>query len=275
MEQQSPTPGLFGIVNVTEDSFSDGGRYLDPQRAIAQARALVEAGAKVIDLGPASSHPAARHVGPEEEIRRLAPVIDVLANEGVTLSVDSYEVETQRYALSRGVAYLNDVAGFPAPSLYPELARSDAQLVVMHSVQGEGPATVVETVADTIWRRVLAFFDQRIEALGQAGVGRERLILDPGMGLFLGRDPEVSLRVLANIDRLRDHFALPVMVSVSRKSFLRVLTGRGLAEVGAATLAAELAAAEFGVDWIRTHDVAAVADGWRVMSAIRRARGLD
>src|SRR5271166_521144 len=133
-------PCLFGIVNITEDSFSDGGRYLDPSDAIAHARAFVVAGAQVIDLGAAASNVGAQPVSAAEEIRRLDPVIAALAADGAQISVDSFLPEVQRFALSRGVAFLNDIQGFPDASFYPELAAASCRLVVMHAVQGRGRA---------------------------------------------------------------------------------------------------------------------------------------
>ncbi|MCA4874930.1 dihydropteroate synthase [Escherichia coli] len=195
---------IFGIVNITSDSFSDGGRYLAPDAAIAQARKLMAEGADVIDLGPASSNPDAAPVSSDTEIARIAPVLDALKADGIPVSLDSYQPATQAYALSRGVAYLNDIRGFPDAAFYPQLAKSSAKLVVMHSVQD-----------------------------GQA------------------------------------RFDLPVLLSVSRKSFLRALTGRGPGDVGAATLAAELAAAAGGADFIRTHEPRPLRDGLAVLAALK------
>jgi dihydropteroate synthase type 2 len=264
-------PRLFGIVNVTEDSFSDGGRYLDPGAAIAHARALAGAGAAVIDLGAAASNIMAKPVDPGEEIRRLEPVIAALAGDGTAVSVDSFRPEVQRFAIARGVAYLNDIQGFSDAAVYPELAAAKCGLVVMHSVQRTGRAQQLALSADTVWHRIQEFFAARLAALERAGVARDRLILDPGMGLFLSSRPEASLRVLAGLGRLKRAFGLPVLVSVSRKSFLRALTGRAAAELGAATLAAELYAAAAGADFIRTHDPGALADGLTVMRAVRAA----
>jgi dihydropteroate synthase type 2 len=272
----TPAPRLFGIVNITEDSFSDGGRYLDPEAAIAHARALAAAGAAVIDLGAAASNVAAKPVEPAEEIRRLAPVIAALAGDDIPVSVDSFRPEVQRFAIARGVAFLNDIRGFPDAALYPELAAAGCRLVVMHAVQRTGRARQVPLSAEIVWRRIEEFFAARLVALDRAGIARDRLILDPGMGFFLSSRPEASLRVLAGLGRLKHAFGLPVLVSVSRKSFLRALTGRDAAGLGAATLAAELYAAETGADFIRTHDPGALADGLRVMRALRTAAaGLD
>ena len=267
-------PCLFGIVNITEDSFSDGGCYLDPSDAIAHARALVAAGAEVIDLGAAASNLDAQPVSAAEEVRRLDLVISALTAAGTQISVDSFLPEVQRFAIARGVAFLNDIQGFPDPSFYPELAAASCRLVVMHAVQGRGRAQRVELAADQVWDRVHNFFVERLAALERGGIARERLILDPGMGFFLSNRPEASLRVLTGLGRLKCDFGLPVLVSVSRKSFLRAITGRASArETGAATLAAEIYAAEMGADYIRTHDPGALADALKIMTALRSEAG--
>ena len=265
-----PLPCLFGIVNITEDSFSDGARYLDPAAAIAHAHALTAAGAQVIDLGAAASNVDANPVSAAEEISRLEPVIAALAAAGTQISVDSFLPDVQRFAIARGVAFLNDIQGFPHASLYPELAAAKCRLVVMHAVQGRGRAQRVEVAAGEVWDRMHHFFVERLAALERAGIARERLILDPGMGFFLSSRPEASLRVLAGLGRLKSEFGLPVLVSVSRKSFLRAITGHAAAaEIGAATLAAELYAAEAGADYIRTHDPGALSDALKIVAALR------
>ena len=271
-----PRPLLVGIVNITEDSFSDGGRFIDPAAAIAHARGLAQDGADIVELGAAASNITANPVSPAEEIRRLDPVIAALAGSGTPLSVDTFQPQVQRYALARGVDYLNDIHGFPDAAIYPELAAADCRLVVMHAVQAEGRAARVELTADEVWQRIETFFAGRIARLEAAGIARQRLILDPGMGFFLSSRPEASLRVLARLDRLRQRFGLSVMVSVSRKSFLAAITGREApAERGAATLAAELYAAARGAAYIRTHDPAALSDALKVADALdaERRRG--
>jgi dihydropteroate synthase type 2 len=260
-------PLLFGILNITEDSFSDGGRFLAPDAALAQARKLIADGADVLDLGGASSNPDSAPVSVETEIARLEPVVAEARRAGWQISVDSFAPATQAWALEEDVAYLNDIRGFPDPALYPALARSHAKLIVMHSVQG-GRATRVESDPQEIVPRVLAFFDARVKALVGAGVPRERLILDPGMGFFLGADPEVSLTVLRRLPELRRAFGLPVLVSVSRKGFLRKLTGRKVSEIGPATLAAELYAVRQGADMVRTHEPAALRDALTIWADI-------
>ncbi|MFQ5698399.1 MAG: dihydropteroate synthase [Myxococcota bacterium] len=274
MSGSGPSPGcrIVGVVNLTADSFSDGGRYLEPRRAIEHALELAAAGADLIELGAASSHPDAAPVEPGEEIRRLAPVIEALRAQGLELAVDAWKPETQRECLGRGVQMLNDIQGFADPGFHRELARSDCTLVVMHSIQGRGPATRAEASADAVVEGVYAFFRSRIAELQAAGVCRERIVLDPGMGYFVGSDPEPSLALLNEIPRLKRTFGLPVLVCVSRKSFLGALTGRAVEERGAATLSAELSAATLGCDYIRTHDVAALRDALTVRAALAGSR---
>ncbi len=261
-------PRLVGIVNLTKDSFSDGGCFLAAADALAHARRLTAAGADVIELGPASSHPDAERVTTAEESARLVEVLDQLVADAVPVAVDSFHSETQRFAAAHGAAYLNDIQGFPDPSRYEELAGLSCRLVVMHSVQRRGPATRVVTDSRSVWSEIDRYFDQRLTALEDAGIDRDRLIIDPGMGYFLGSTPEPSLAVLAGLGKLKERFGVPVLISPSRKSFLRTLTGTDLDRIGPATLAAELHAASQGVDFIRTHDVAALNDALTVFSAL-------
>lgn len=271
--QGAPRPTLVGIVNVTEDSFSDGGRFLAPADALAQAHRLHAAGADVIELGPAASHPGAEQVTAEEEVRRLEPVLEELVAAGIAVSVDSYQPRTQQFAAARGATFLNDIEGFADPARYAELTDSGCRLVVMHSVQRHGPATKVCTDPEAVLAGLLRFFDQRLAALQAAGLDGERLIIDPGLGYFLGATPEPSLAVLAELHTIRARYGVPIMVSPSRKSFLRAITGRNLAGIGPASLAAELYAAGQGVDFIRTHDVAALHDALTVVTAVDRYAG--
>jgi len=267
-----PRPLLIGIVNITADSFSDGGRFLDPDVAIAHASRLAAEGADIVELGAAASNVAAGSVPPDEEIGRLDPVLRALAGSGTKLAVDTYSPQTQRFALSRGVAYLNDIRGFPNPAVYPDLAAASCLLVVMHAAGGIGRAEPLDLAPDEVWRRIEGYFAERVATLERAGIARDRVILDPGMGLFLSRRPEASLHVLARTGRLKEMFGLPVMISVSRKSFLGAITGRqSPGERGPATLAAELYAAAQGADYIRTHDPAALRDALAMTAALAAA----
>jgi dihydropteroate synthase type 2 len=266
-------PRIVGIVNITQDSFSDGGRYLDPAVAVSHARNLRAEGADIIELGPAASHPDSAPVSAAEEQRRLAPVLGQLAAHGVPVSVDSFLPETLRFAVSAGAVCLNDIHGFGDPGLYPLLAASRCRLIVMHAVQAAGGATRVLTDASAVRDRIRRFFTHRLAALQAAGIGRERLVIDPGLGYFLGSTPGPSLAALAGIRELKDTFGVPVLVSPSRKSFLRAVTGRDVTRSGPATLAAEIFAAWQGADYIRTHNVAAARDAFTFLAAITREAG--
>jgi dihydropteroate synthase type 1 len=245
---------VFGILNLTEDSFFDESRRLDPAGAVTAAIEMLRVGSDVVDVGPAASHPDARPVSPADEIRRIAPLLDALSDQMHRVSIDSFQPETQRYSLKRGVGYLNDIQGFPDPALYPDIAEADCRLVVMHSAQRDGIATRTghlrpEDALDEIVR----FFEARVSALRRSGVAADRLILDPGMGFFLSPAPETSLHVLSNLQKLKSALGLPLLVSVSRKSFLGATVGLPVKDLGPASLAAELHAIGNGADYVRTH----------------------
>jgi dihydropteroate synthase type 2 len=263
---------ILGILNITEDSFSDGGRYLAPAAALAQARKLIADGADTLDIGPASSHPDAKPVSAAEEIARLKPVLGTLIAEGVSVSVDSFRPETQMFAIEAGAAFLNDIHGFPDRAIQERLAGGACRLIVMHAIQAQGIATREASEPATIWDRILRFFDARLSEFGRAGIASDRVVLDPGMGFFLGNQPAPSLAVLADLGRLKRAFGLPVLVSVSRKSFVHQLAGSSAAASGAASLAAELWAAREGADYIRTHDARALKQALTIKAALVAAR---
>ena len=261
---------IFGILNVTDDSFFDGGKFLSPDAAIAHAELLAASGADVIDIGAASSNPRSAPVAPELEIARLAAVIPALQARGLKVSVDTFSLPVQRWALKQGVAYLNDIHGFPDDAFYPELAKSNCGLVVMHMVQDEGVAVGMDIPTGEIFARVTAFFDHRLAALTGAGIARTRIILDPGMGFFLGRDPENSFEILRRLPELKARYGLPLLVSVSRKSFLRGGRPPGGADVLGATLAAEFHALAQGADFIRTHAPGPLQSGGKILKHIAK-----
>ena len=262
---------ILGILNITEDSFSDGGRYLAPAAALAHGESLLKDGADILDVGGAPSNPNAKPVPLETEIARLKSVVPALKAAGAAISIDSFAPEVQRWALSQGADYLNDIHGFAEPALYPELAKSDAGLIVMHAIQGYGIATRENVPAHEIFDRTVSFFEQRIAALTKAGIAPARLILDPGMGFFVGSDPENSLTLLRRLPELKTRFGLPLLVSVSRKSFLRKLAGQSDSAgpaVQAASLAAELFAGLKGVDYVRTHAPGPLAAALKIQAAL-------
>ncbi|MEM7245081.1 MAG: dihydropteroate synthase [Acidobacteriota bacterium] len=263
------TPELFGILNLTRDSFSDGGSYLEPADALAHARRLVAGGAAILDVGAESTHPDSEDVDAEEELRRLRPVVETLLSDGLVVSIDTCKPEVMAEMAALGVHFINDVDGFRAEASWEAVADSDCRLVAMHSLAAGGRADRDAEDELAILERIETFATELVQRAEECGVARERLILDPGMGFFLGSRVETSCTVLAGLPRLRA-LGLPLLVSTSRKSFLGQLTGREVAERGPATLASELHAARSGVDYIRTHDPAALTDAltvWRALDA--------
>jgi dihydropteroate synthase type 2 len=261
---------ILGILNITTDSFSDGGQFLEPGAAIFHASAMAKSGADIIDIGAASSNPAAEAVSAAVEIARLSEVVPELKARKLCLSIDSFAPQVQLWAMAQQVDYLNDIHGFADATLYPALVGSSAKLIVMHMVQPTGVAVRTDVAPGEIFDRVISFFDARVKALTEAGIARHRLILDPGMGQFVGTDPENSLILLRGLPKLKDRYGLPLLISVSRKGFLRKLVERPAQEAGAASLAAELYAQAQGADYIRTHAPGALRDGLKVLTAIAK-----
>lgn len=261
-------PKIVGILNVTADSFSDGGRYLSPDDAVRQATWLAENGADIIEIGAASSHPDAAQVPAKEEIRRIESVLDPIRQLGLAVAVDTFAAPTQRYAVEAGVDLINDVAGFADRSVYPDLAQSGCNLVIMNSLRSEGKATRENSETSIDAAVVADALHGRIQRLVEGGIDRSRLIADPGMGFFLGASPTASFTILRQLSKLRETMSVPIFVSMSRKSFLRSAAGCSVEESASATLTAEVFAALQGVDYIRTHDVKALRHAVRVLGAI-------
>jgi dihydropteroate synthase type 2 len=261
-------PQIVAILNTTEDSFSDGGRFLSAEAAVKQARVLIREGADVLEVGPASSHPDAKPVDAQEQIERIRPVLEALRGEELPISIDATNREVLRFALDYRVAYLNDVRGFADAAFYSELASADASLVVVHSLLGGERASRDSATVKEVLESIDRFFSVRLNELVRAGIAEDRLIVDPGMGFFLGSNAEASVAVLRGIEELRRRFTRPICISVSRKSFLRKIAGRPVDKVGAATLAAELYAAAQGADYLRTHDPGSLRDGLAVQRAL-------
>lgn len=284
MNPPHPAAGVrvLGILNLTRDSYSDGGRYLKPDAAIAHARRLRADGAAWIDVGAESSHPDAEAVPAAEEFARLAAVIPTLKADGATVSVDTSKPDVMRSVLALGADAINDIRGFRDPAAVDAVRASNARLICMFNRTAADPsgrarrhAAAADPAPAALLNEIERFFEERLAALAAAGVARERIILDPGMGFFLGGDPALSCTVLRELPRLQ-RFGRPLCVSPSRKSFIGALLAgpdgpRPVAERGVGTLAAELWAAAQGVAYIRTHDVRALADGLRMQAAIRAA----
>ena len=260
-------PLLMGIVNLTPDSFSDGGRHLDPRAAIDAGLAMVEQGADILDLGAESTRPGAATVEPAEEIRRLLPVIEGLSACGAPLSVDTRKPEVMREVLAAGADMINDIAGFATPAAIEAVAASRCGLCVMH-MQGE-PGTMQQAPAyEDVVAEVQDWLRERVVALGAAGVEATRIVLDPGIGF--GKTVDHNLQLLEALDEFAV-FGMPLLVGVSRKSLIGALTGRPVDGRLAGSLAAALAAVARGAKIVRVHDVPETRDALRVWQAIEEA----
>jgi dihydropteroate synthase len=264
----------MGVVNVTPDSFSDGGRHYDMATAIAHGHDLVAAGADIVDVGGESTRPGATRIDAAEEIRRVAPVIRELAAAGITVSVDTMRCQTASAALAAGASIVNDVSGGLAdPDLVRVVAEAGTPYIVMHwrghSADMQSLATYDDVVAD-----VAAELRARVEAVTAAGVAAENLILDPGIGFAKTADHNWSL--LARLDELIG-LGHPVLVGASRKSFLGTLLATGgrprdSDEREAATVAITALAATAGAWGVRVHEARGNADAVRVVAAIAAAQ---
>ena len=262
---------VMGVVNVTPDSFSDGGQFLDPERAIAHARTLIDEGADILDLGAESTRPGAEPVPAEEEWRRLGPVVEALGKDStVPLSVDTRSPEVAERAIAAGADLINDVGGLRDPAMRRAVARLGAPAIVMH-MRGT-PATMQ---SDTTYRDVRAeVYDALARSTELAladGVRPEQLLIDPGLGF--GKNAEQNVEILAHAGEFRC-LGYPVVLGASRKSFLgSLLGGVGVQERQEAGVAAAVVAALHGVDIVRTHDVRATVRGLAVADAVRLAGG--
>ncbi|MCU0869992.1 MAG: dihydropteroate synthase [Burkholderiales bacterium] len=256
----------MGIVNVTPDSFSDGGRHLDARHAIAHALALHAQGADVVDVGGESTRPGADDVPVDEELRRVLPVIDALVAAGVPVSIDTMKPAVMRAAIDAGVAMVNDVQGFRQPGAIEAVADADVMLCAMH-MQGAPRDMQHAPRYDDVVAEVDAFLEARATALEAAGVARDRIVIDPGFGF--GKTAEHNLRLLRDLGVVVAR-GRPVLVGLSRKSMLGAITGRGPDARVHGSVAAALAAVARGARWVRVHDVAATVDALKVWAAADR-----
>jgi len=254
----------MGIINITPDSFSDGGRHFDPARAVAHARQLAEEGVDLLDIGGESSRPGAQPVSTEEELRRVLPVVEALAGEGIPLSVDTVKPEVMRRAVAAGASIINDIAALQAPGALEAAAESGAAVCLMH-MQGEPRTMQAEPRYGDVVTEVHGFLARRAAAAQAAGIEVERIIVDPGFGF--GKRLEHNLALLRGIGRFCD-LGTCVLAGLSRKSMLGELTGRKVSERDTASVAAALLAAQNGAKILRVHDVAATRDALAVWQAV-------
>jgi dihydropteroate synthase len=254
---------IMGILNVTPDSFSDGGKFQSQDMALAQARKLVAEEADIIDVGAESTRPGHTPVPEDVELARLKPVLPALvAAIDKPISIDTSKAAIARYAISVGVAIVNDVWGLQKdPAMAETVAEGGAAVVIMHNREGVDPA--LDVLADM--RR---FFDHSLVLAEKAGIPRSDIILDPGIGF--GKTKEQNLFVLRQLEHFRD-YDLPLLVGVSRKSLLGAMVGEEVETRLVATIAANLAAAARGASIFRVHDAAAHVAAFKVFDAIQRA----
>jgi dihydropteroate synthase len=258
-------PLVMGVLNVTPDSFSDGGRFLDPQAAIAHARQLAAEGADILDIGAESTRPygGAVSVPLDAERERLAPILPDVVALGVPVSIDTLKAAVAAWALDQGAAIVNDVWGLQRdPDMARVVAARGAAVIIMHNRDRADPA--IDIVAD-----VAAFFERSLVIAAHAGIARERIALDPGIGF--GKTAEQSLTCIARLDQWRG-FGVPLIVGASRKRFIHSVAPSEPMERLGGSIAAHLLAVENGASVVRVHDVAPTVQALAVAAAIRRAR---
>lgn len=261
---------LMGILNVTPDSFSDGGRFLAPERAVEHALRMVDDGAGIIDVGGLSSRPGSEPVTVQEELRRTVPVLEAICKElDVPVSIDTYRAEVAEAALEAGAAMVNDISGLGDPAMAALVAQSGAALVLMH-MKGTPADMQVEPRYDALVPEVMDYLRQSIRRAEDAGVPAERIMIDPGIGF--GKTFDHNLEI---INRLSEFTLLgyPVLVGPSRKAFLgAILNGAPSDERLFGTAASVAASVLAGASIVRVHDVAEMADVVRTADAIKRQR---
>ena len=260
-----PYPAVMGILNVTPDSFSDGGRFDAPDRAIAQAKSMIAAGAEIIDIGAESTRPykGAEPVTAAEELARLRPVLPAIVALGVPVSIDSMKAEVAAYALDQGAQIANDVWGLQRdPAMAAIVAVHGAPVVVMHNRVTVDPD--IDIIED-----MLRFFAHSLEIAAKAGIAAGNIVLDPGIGF--GKTPQQSMTALARRDQLA-RFGLPLLVGASRKRFISTVVESEPRERLGGSIAAHLMAAQRGAAIIRAHDVAETVQAVRVAAAIEAQR---
>ena len=256
----------MGVVNITPDSFSDGGKFLERDRAIAHARSLAQEGADIVDLGGESTRPGAAPVSEAEELQRVIPVLEKISD--LCVSVDTRRPAVMRAALQAGASMVNDVQALQAPGALDAVRESNCAVCLMH-MKGE-PATMQrEPHYDDVVREVRQFLEQRLRSCQAAAIEQERLVVDPGFGF--GKTVEHNLTLLAHLDEFRG-LGVPLLAGLSRKSTIGKVTGRPMAERLAGSLAMALLALQGGATILRVHDVKETRDVIAVWEQVARSK---
>jgi dihydropteroate synthase len=255
---------VMGILNVTPDSFSDGGRYGTLEFAISRAEEMASSGVDLIDIGGESTRPGSPSVPVEEELRRVMPAVYALQGLGKALSVDTCKPLVMREAIIAGADMINDINGFRAPGAIEAVKDSDCGLCIMH-MQGTPQDMQAQPVYQDVVREVIDFLRERVDALLAAGIERERLCVDPGLGF--GKSVEHNYALLRGTSRIEQELGLPVLIGLSRKSMIGAVTGRPVEERLSGSIAGALAAVAHGAKIVRVHDVAETVDALKVWRA--------
>lgn len=258
-------PAVMGVLNVTPDSFSDGGRFQSIDLALQHARQMHAEGAAILDVGGESTRPGAAEVSEQEEIERVVPVIEAIAKEiPLPISVDTSRPAVMRAAAAAGAAMINDIRALQMKAALETAVELQLPVCLMH-MQGSPQTMQSNPNYRDVVDEVTAFLRQRVAECTDSGLAKELLVVDPGFGF--GKTPQQNMKLLANISQLRE-IGCPIMVGVSRKSTLGAITGRGVDDRLAAGVAAATAAVLEGASIVRTHDVAATVDAVRVASCL-------
>ena len=257
-------PLIMGIVNVTPDSFSDGGQHLRSDAALAHAHQLILQGAAILDIGGESTRPGALPVSVQEELDRVIPVIEGLRGEPIPVSVDTCKPEVMRAALAAGASMINDINALQHPDALAAVAASDAAICLMHK-QGVPQTMQLEPQYQDVVSEVKEFLRERIAAAESTGIARERIVVDPGFGF--GKTLGHNLALLHDLDTLAE-LGVPLLVGLSRKSMLGAITGQDVEHRVHASVAATLLAVQRGAKIVRVHDVRATADALAVLNAV-------
>jgi len=260
----STIPIVMGILNVTPDSFSDGGRYQGLEFALSHAEEMIRDGATMVDIGGESTRPGSPSVPVAEELARVMPALYALRTLDVALSVDTCKPEVMREAIIAGADMINDINGFRAPGAIEAVRDSDCGLCVMHMQATPETMQQAPSYADVV-EEVIAFLNERVDTLVRAGIERERICIDPGFGF--GKTVEHNYALLRALGRIRDAVGLPVLAGLSRKSMIGAVTGKPVEARLAGSLAGALAAVAHGARIVRVHDVAETVDALKVWRA--------
>ena len=257
-------PLVMGIVNVTPDSFSDGGHHLHSEAAIFHARKLVAEGADILDIGGESTRPGAKAVSLQEELDRVMPVIEGLHDVSVPLSIDTCKPEVMRAALAAGASMVNDINALQQPEALAAVAASNAAVCLMHK-QGKPASMQEQPRYEDVVSEVMTFLRERVMLAISAGIAQDRIVIDPGFGF--GKTLEHNLTLLRNLDKMAT-LGVPVLAGLSRKSMLGAITGQAVEQRLPASIAAALLAIQRGAGIVRVHDVQATCDALKIWQAV-------